>query len=62
MTGVAGALAVGRRVAALLYGVSVHDPAIYLTAALLLGLVAVAAALLPALRASRVDPIDALRA
>jgi ABC-type antimicrobial peptide transport system permease subunit len=62
MTGVALALALGRMVAALLYGVSVHDPAIYLTAALLLGLVAVAAALLPALRASRVDPIDALRA
>jgi ABC-type antimicrobial peptide transport system permease subunit len=46
---------------ALLYGVSVHEPAIYLAAPLLLGLVAVTSALVPALRASRVDPITALR-
>ena len=45
----------------LLYGVSVREPSIYLAAPLLLGLVAVMAALVPALRASRADPIAALR-
>ena len=51
----------GRLISALLYGVSAHDPAIYIAAPALLGVVAVASALLPALRASRVDPIVALR-
>jgi putative ABC transport system permease protein len=59
--GVLLAFALGRAISALLYGVSAHDPAIYLAAPALLGLVAVASALLPALRASRIDPIVALR-
>jgi putative ABC transport system permease protein len=59
--GVILAFAVGRGMSALLYGVSAHDPATYFIAPVVLGLVAVASALVPALRASRVDPIVALR-
>jgi putative ABC transport system permease protein len=60
-TGVLLALALGRTISALLYGVSAHDPLIYLLAPAVLGVVAVLSALIPALRASRVDPIVALR-
>jgi ABC-type antimicrobial peptide transport system permease subunit len=60
-SGVLLAFALGRLISALLYGVSAHDPAIYVAAPALLGLVAVAAALVPAVRASRIDPIVALR-
>ena len=55
------ALGLGRLISALLYGVSPRDPVIYLAAPAVLGVVAVLSALLPALRASRVDPIVALR-
>jgi putative ABC transport system permease protein len=55
------ALGMGRLVSALLYGVSPRDPVIYVAAPAVLGVVAVLSALLPALRASRVDPIVALR-
>jgi putative ABC transport system permease protein len=60
--GVALALASGKLVAAALFGVQANDPAVMLgVAAILLG-VAAAAATVPALRASRVDPARALRA
>jgi len=59
--GVLLALGLGRLISALLYGVSAHDPVIYLAAPTVLGAVAALSALLPALRASRVDPISALR-
>ena len=59
--GVLLALGLGRLISALLYGVSAHDPVIYLAAPTVLGAVAALSALLPALRASRVDPIIALR-
>jgi putative ABC transport system permease protein len=59
--GIVLAFALGRTMSALLYGVSAHDPAIYVAAPLVLGVVALASALIPALRASRVDPIVALR-
>jgi putative ABC transport system permease protein len=55
------ALGLGRLISALLYGVSPRDPVIYVAAPAVLGIVAVLSALLPALRASRVDPIVALR-
>ena len=59
--GVAAALALGRVVASLLYGLSPWDPITFACAALLLMLVAVGASWIPAHRAARVDPIQALR-
>jgi len=45
----------------LLYGVSPLDPTTYAAVSLTLALVAVAACLAPAVRAVRLDPLDALR-
>ena len=59
--GVIGALAAGRAIASLLYGVSPHDPVVLAAVALMLTLVAVVASYLPAQRATRVDPMVALR-
>ena len=59
--GVAAALALTRVMSGLLYGVSPTDVATFLAAAMILGVVAVAAAVVPARRATRVDPISALR-
>jgi predicted permease len=60
--GVALALAAGQLIASLLYGVSPGDPmTIGVVVAALLG-AAAAAALVPAWRAARVDPVSALRA
>jgi len=57
--GLAGALALGRVLRA---GIMPTDPATFAAVALLLSLVCVAACLLPARRATRVDPVVALRA
>ncbi len=59
--GLAAALAVSRAVTDLLYGISATDPATYLGVALMLAAVACLASSVPALRASRVDPLVALR-
>jgi putative ABC transport system permease protein len=59
--GIVGALALGRVLASLVFGVQVHDPATFIVAAVTLAIVAMAASVLPALRASRVDPMVALR-
>jgi putative ABC transport system permease protein len=56
----AAALAV-RGMAKLLYGVTPYDAATYAAVAALLAVAAAAACLAPALRASRVDPLVALR-
>lgn len=60
--GIGFALLAGRLVASLLYGVSPGDPVAIAVVALGLLAAAAAAALIPALRAGRVDPVAALRA
>jgi len=59
--GIAGALGAARLVASLLYGVSPYDPLTLTFAAGVLSLVAALAGYLPARRASRLDPMTALR-
>jgi predicted permease len=59
--GLAAAVGLGRLAASLLYDMQSWDPAVFIGAAAALTLVAVAAGLLPAYRASRVDPMRALR-
>jgi putative ABC transport system permease protein len=61
LVGVALALVAGRLVASLLYGITPHDPAAIAIVVTVLLLVAAVAALVPALRAARVDPVTALR-
>ncbi len=60
--GVVLALAVGRTAGALLFGLQPSDPLTFVASALALALVALAAAYLPAARATRVSPLDGLRA
>jgi putative ABC transport system permease protein len=59
--GIAGALALTRSMSSLLFGVSAADPLIYAAASMLLAIVALVAAAVPALRAMRIDPLAALR-
>jgi putative ABC transport system permease protein len=61
LIGVVAALALSRLMGSLLYGVSANDPLSLIIAILVLGLAALLASLLPALRATRIDPITALR-
>ncbi|HKS42522.1 MAG TPA: ADOP family duplicated permease, partial [Blastocatellia bacterium] len=59
--GAAASLAMTRLMASLLFGVSSNDPVIFLSVTLLLMLVALAACWIPARRATKVDPMIALR-
>ncbi|HEU0180062.1 MAG TPA: ABC transporter permease [Blastocatellia bacterium] len=61
IVGTALALAAANAARAMLYGLQPHDPATLLMAATLLAMVAAMAGYLPARRASRVDPMVALR-
>jgi ABC-type antimicrobial peptide transport system permease subunit len=61
LIGILGALGTTRYLARLLYGVRPVDPPTFVVVAVLLGLVALAACYIPARRASRVDPMVALR-
>jgi predicted permease len=60
--GLAGALSLGRLLQSLLYGVDAADPVTLAGVVLLLSVVALAACLVPALRAVGIDPMTALRA
>jgi putative ABC transport system permease protein len=60
MIGFAGALALGRVLSGLLFGVSATDPLTLSAVVMLLGAVGLVASLLPARRASRLDPVAAL--
>ena len=53
--------AAGRFLGSQLYGFNPHDPTVMLIAVVALGLSALAASLIPALRASLIHPLDALR-
>jgi predicted permease len=58
--GLAGAVGASRLIRTLLSNVQSFDPLLYGTAAVFFGVVAIAACLVPSLRASRIDPVVAL--
>ena len=62
LVGLAAALALGRLIAAQLYQTSAHNPLLLSATALILALAALLACLLPARRASLLNPVVALRA
>jgi putative ABC transport system permease protein len=59
--GLIGAIAAGKAMSSLIYGVSARDPATFTIAAVLLLMVALAACVFPGLRAARLLPMVALR-
>ncbi len=61
VVGIAAAFGVTRLLASFLFGVKTWDPLVFITVPCLLSLVALFAVWLPARRATRIDPIDALR-
>lgn len=60
--GLIGALAAARLLGSLLYGVTVTDPATFVTVVAVVFGMAMLATLIPAFRATRIAPLDALRA
>jgi putative ABC transport system permease protein len=61
LLGIVGSLALSNVLASLLYGVAPHDPLVLAVAALVLLVTGALASAVPALRASRVAPVEALR-
>jgi predicted permease len=59
--GIAAAIGLGKAAGSLLYGLEGHDPVVMIVAALALTLVALIAGYIPARRASKVNPMQALR-
>jgi ABC-type antimicrobial peptide transport system permease subunit len=60
--GIVATFPLGRLIAAQLYQVSAYNPLLLMAAATLLAITALLACLLPAQRATRVNPVQALRA
>jgi putative ABC transport system permease protein len=59
--GILAAAATGRLLSSLVFNISVWDPLTYVGVATALGLVALVSCAVPAIRASRIDPMEALR-
>jgi len=59
--GVGGALLLTRSMRSLLFGVSAADPMVYLGVSALMAAVAIVAVAVPSSRATRIDPLLALR-
>jgi ABC-type antimicrobial peptide transport system permease subunit len=59
--GIAAAFGLTRLIASFLFGVKSSDPAVFIAVPALLSAVALLAVWIPARRATRVDPLDALR-
>ena len=59
--GLVASYIVARAIASLLFGIDPTDPPAYVSMVVLLGLVALVAGYFPARRASRIDPMVALR-
>ncbi len=62
IVGVAGAWALSKVLSSLIYGVTVHDPATFIFAPLIMLVPAAAAMALPARRATKVNPAEVMRA
>jgi putative ABC transport system permease protein len=60
--GVVGSLAAARLVGSFLFGVSATDPLVYAVTIAAMLAIAMAASALPANRAAKADPVEALRA
>jgi putative ABC transport system permease protein len=59
--GIALALVLGKMATTLIFGLQFYDAAVIIVAILTLSVAATAASYIPALRASRIDPAEALR-
>jgi putative ABC transport system permease protein len=59
--GVAASLGLSRVMESLIYGVNASDPIVFSAVCLLLTVVALVATYIPSRRATRIDPVEALR-